>query len=564
MDSVVERLIVAVGAQVDPASTRAALSWYGSLASAAAAAGVAVAGLAIATARDIDVQADAARTMGATIEQYTALAYAADLSGVSTERMGASMRSLQMKIAAVGAGSAEARKEFADLGIAVDGTEKAIDVLPQLADALKDLPDGERLGAQMRLLGEGGAQMSALLEGGSEGIERLTDRAERLGGVIGTELAEDSGRLMDSLGDLQVVARGMSRQLVADVIPALADSSEQMVELLIASDGFARVAVDRAARAAGIGLDFLATPAGKAAGALTAVGAAIGLVQGAPGMLTALGRISPGAASAASSLGALAVRAGPTALALAGVALVIDDLVVGAQGGDSAILGLAESMGVGEEAAYALASAGDLVSSAWESIPAVMEGAGAAIRALGNAIPSLQPLLDLIPDLGVGGALTKLGDIFGGAASGFDKLGRFAAGDQSVELSGAGVSLGTGILAAPLEALSLALTASAAAGRAEQGGQDVGSAMLASVSGDERGQIGQALSGYAALGREVGPSPAYYVGEQIGGALRERMGGPVQVQVDVSGAMDARSVAAQAGRETERGVYDALQAVADQ
>jgi hypothetical protein len=500
--------------------------------------------------------------MGATIEQYTALAYAADLSGVSTERMGASMRSLQMRIAAVGAGSAEARKEFDDLGIAVTGTEKAIDVLPQLADALKDLPDGERLGIQMRLLGEGGAQMSDLLSGGSEGIEALTARAERLGAVIDTDLAESSGRLMDALGDVGVVARGMSRELLAEVIPALADSTEQMVELLAASDGFASVAVDRAARAAGIGLDFLATPAGKAAGALTAVGAAIGLVQGAPGMVSALGRVSPGAASAASSLGALALRAGPAALAIGAVVLVVDDLIVGAQGGDSAILGLAESMGVGEEAAYALAGAGDVVSAAWEAIPAVLDGAGVAIRALGNAIPSIQPLIDLIPEFGVGGALTKLGDIFGGAASGFDKLGRFAAGSEDVELSGAGVSLGTGLLAAPIEAISIAAVASAAAGRADLRGEDVNAAMLGSFAGDERGQVGQALSGYAALGREVGPSPAYYVGEQIGGALRERMA-PVQVQVDVSGA-DARAVAAQAGRETERGVYDALQAVADQ
>lgn len=563
MDSVVERLIVAVGAQVDTASTRAALSWYGSLASAAAAAGLAVAGLAVATARDIDVQADAARTMGATIEQYTALAYAADLSGVSTERLGASMRSLQMRIAAVAAGSAEAKRDFAGLGIDITGSERAVDVLPQLADALKDLPDGERLGIQMRLLGEGGAQMSDLLSGGSEGIERLTERAERLGAVIDTETAEASARLMDSIGDLGVVARGLSRQLVADVIPALADSTEQMVELLVASDGFASVAVDRAARAAGIGLDFLATPAGKAAGALTAVGAAIGLVQGAPGMLTALGRISPGAASAASSLGALAVRAGPTALALAGVALVIDDLVVGAQGGDSAILGLAESMGVGEEAAYALAGAGDVVSSAWAAIPAILDGAGAAIRALGEAVPSIQPLLDLVPELGVGGALEWLGTQFADATEGYRKLARFAAGDESVQLSGTGADVGRGLLAAPIEAAALGATSLAAAGRAEARGEDVGTAILGALADRGEGDVGQALSGYAALSREVGPSPAWWVGEQIGGTLRDRMGGGVQVQVAVSGA-DARAVAAQAGRETERGVYDALQAVADQ
>lgn len=564
MDSVVERLIVAVGAQVDGPSTRAALQWHGSLAAAAATAGVAVAGLAVATARDIDVQAKAARSLAITVEEYSALAYAADRSGVSVDQMGASLRSLQMQIAAAAAGSQEARKDFATLGIDITGAEKAADLLPRIADGLRDLPDGERLGVQLRLLGEGGARMSSLLEGGSEGLAALTSRAERLGLVIDSDTAAASERLMDALTDIRGVARGAAYALGDEVIPVLADATEQMAELVSASDGFAQVAIDRAARAAGIGLDFLTTPAGKAATAMTAVGAAIGLVQGAPGMLTALEQVSPGAAKAATSLGALALRAGPTALAIAGVALVLDDLAVGAQGGDSAILDLAEAMGVGTEASYALASAGELVASAWAAIPGVLEGVSAAIRAIGDAVPSLQPLIDLIPELGVGGALTSLGDTFSRAAEGYRKIAAYAAGSQDVELSGAGVNVGVGLLAAPLEALALAATGAVAAGRAEQEGSSVGAAVLGAVAGDDRSQVGQALSGYAALGREVGPSPAWYVGEQIGGAMRDRMAGPVQVQVDVSGTMDARSVAAQAGRQTERGVYDALQALEEQ
>lgn len=562
MDSVVERLIVAVGAQVDGPSTRAALSWYGTLGAAAAAAAVSVAGLAVATARDIDVQADAARTMGATIEQYTALAYAADLSGVSTERMGASMRSLQMRIAAVAAGSEEARKEFRGLGISVTGTERAVDILPQLADALQGLPDGERLGIQLRLLGEGGAQMSDLLSGGSAGIRALTDRAERLGAVIDTDLADASGRLMDALGDIGVVSRGMGRALVADVIPALADSTEHMVDLLAASDGFAQVAIGRAARAAGVGLDFLATPAGKAAAGLTAVGAAVGLVQGAPGMIAALGRVSPGAASAASSLGALAVRAGPTAVALGLVALVLDDLIVGARGGDSAILDLADSMGVGEEATYALTGAGDMVAGAWAAVPGVLDGVSASIRALGEAVPSLQPLLDLIPEFGVGGALESLGDAFRRAAEGYGKLAGFAAGSENVELSGAGYDMGRGILAAPVEVLATGAAAFAAAGRAEARGEDVGMAMLAAAAGDQRSDVGAALSGYAATARTAGSG--YAAAYDYHQSAADRWGtGAVQVQVDLNGG-DARTIAAQAGRETERGVYDALSAVATQ
>lgn len=559
MDSVVERLIVAVGAQVDTPSTRAALSWYGSLSTAAAAAAVAVAGLAIATANDIDVQAKAARSLAITVEEYSALAYAADNAGVSTERMGASLRALQMRIAAVRSGSAEAKKEFADLGINVTGTERAVDLLPQLADALQALPDGQRLGAQLRLLGEGGAEMTTLLAGGSAGIEALTDRAETLGAVIDSDLADASERLMDALTDVGVVARGMGRSLVADVIPALADTTEGMVDLLAASDGFAQVAIGRAARAAGVGLDFLATPAGNAAAALTAVGAAVGLVQGAPGMITALGRVSPGAASAASSLGALALRAGPTVLVLGALALVLDDLIVGARGGDSAILDLADSMGVGEEAAYALSSAGDMVAASWGAVPGVLEGVDASIRAIGRAIPSLQPLLDLIPEFGVGGLLEGIGGTFGRATQGYAKLAGFAAGSDKVELSGAGYDMGRGILAAPIEIAASAATAFAAAGRAEARGEDVGSSMLTAFAGDQRSDVGQAMAGYAAAGREVGPAPAMYVGQQAGRAIREA----VQVQVDVTGG-DARTIAAQAGRETERGVYDALSAVATQ
>jgi hypothetical protein len=122
---------------------------------------------------------------------------------------------------------------------------------------------------------------------------------------------------------------------------------------------------------------------------------------------------------------------------LLGLALVIDDVVVTAQGGDSVIRRMADSLGIGEETARAFAGVGTLVSSAWGATTAVLRGVGAIVNdfamQIGFAIPPLEIIDRLIANLGRG--LNFVGERMENAAQGFSKLTRFASGDESVVIS---------------------------------------------------------------------------------------------------------------------------------
>jgi hypothetical protein len=172
----------------------------------------------------------------------------------------------------------------------------------------------------------------------------------------------------------------------------------------------------------------------------------------------------------------------------------------------------------------------------------------------------------MIPDMRPGNAIRGYGAAARHAAQGFRELSAFAAGSEDVQLSGAGYDMGMGILHAPIEAVASGATAFAAAGRAETRGDDVGMAMLEAFSGDQRSDVGRAIAGGSYLYEDgLSVDARMRAGRGYAMAARYAMGDPsVRVSVDVSGAMDARTIAAQAGRETERGVYDALQAVATQ
>lgn len=367
---IVERLVVGIGYQVDRASEAAAKSSYGTIAAGIATAAVAAGAFAIALAAQDDKIAKTAAGLGLLTEDYTALTYAADRSGLAVEEMNAGLGALQGKLGEAARGSSETAALFASLGVKVtDSTGKvrtAADVLPEIADGLQAMgTEGQRADARLRLLGEGGRKWAPLLAGGSEQIEALTDRARELGVVLDSDAAKQSERLMDAITDLRGVATGFARELGTALIPRLADGTEHLVEWLAASDGIARTASDRAVRSLGYAFGALETPAGKAAGALGVALAVLKGAKGASGMADAVGKVSPALGGLAKGLGALALPAAKVAIPLALVALAIDDIIVTAEGGDSVIRRMADTLGIGEEVATGFANVGLLVREAW-------------------------------------------------------------------------------------------------------------------------------------------------------------------------------------------------------
>src|SRR5690554_3680428 len=136
------------------------------------AAGVAATGAATAmglmvrnTINSADEMAKASRSYGVPIEELSRLKYAADLSGVSFNNLGNSLRTLNKNAYDASNGTGAAKDAFAELGVSVadaDGNLKsATQLMGEVADALQNIDDettkaalsgkifGERYGPQL-------------------------------------------------------------------------------------------------------------------------------------------------------------------------------------------------------------------------------------------------------------------------------------------------------------------------------------------------------------------------------------------------------------------------------
>jgi hypothetical protein len=131
----------------------------------------------------------AART-GLSVEQLSALSYAAEQAGLDSEGLAHGIRHMQREIAAAAGGSKEAQQTFATLGVAVSdlASVDATQQLADLADTLGKIQNPTQQAAlAMKVFGREGAAMVPLLKGGSAGLNEMFDKAKSLGLIMSTE-----------------------------------------------------------------------------------------------------------------------------------------------------------------------------------------------------------------------------------------------------------------------------------------------------------------------------------------------------------------------------------------
>lgn len=175
-----------------------------------------------------DAAGKAAQAAGVTVESYTALAYAAQLSDVSTEGLNTALKELNKSLASND-------PAFKQLGVQVRGTNgeiKATDsVLAELADKFAKLPDGPTKAAlAVQLFGKAGTQLIPLLNSGSAGIAKLTEEAKRLGVVIDSETAAAAEEFNDNITRLKKTSEGLQLQLAKELLPTLSDFSARTLK----------------------------------------------------------------------------------------------------------------------------------------------------------------------------------------------------------------------------------------------------------------------------------------------------------------------------------------------
>ncbi len=312
-------------------------SSFGAIAATVAAAATAMGGgLALAIKSSINQFDDLSKTsqkIGVPVEQLTALRHAADLSDVSSESLTKGLGKLARSVVDAAQGSTTAVDAYKALGLSFkdsNGQVKQVgDLLPEIADRFANMKDGSvKTALAMQIFGKAGADLIPLLNGGSAGLREMTDEAKAMGLVIGGDTARTAEAFNDNMTRLSRVFTGVVRQVTANVLPALAQLSQFMIDsaknsgflatatnvLTTAFNGIARTAIvvyDNLGLVVKIGAVFIAANIGAAA-----ISAGIAFVKFAAAIrATGLAMAAFDAIRAISSRGLLLI-AGIAALAL--------------------------------------------------------------------------------------------------------------------------------------------------------------------------------------------------------------------------------------------------------
>ena len=214
-------------------------SWEAAGLAIAAATAAAVAGtihLTTSTAEAGDKIAKGARNIGLSTTAYQGFDHALQVSGTSIDEQAKAIAKVSRRIREAAEGVGEGSRTFKRLGIDVKDSSGKIksseQVVLEIADAFKELPNGvQKSAASMDLFGGSGAAMTEFLNLGSTGINELTQEAQDLGIVMGTDALTASEQFNDSLGRFTKAASATQSQLGQLLVKAFTPMLDHFTDL---------------------------------------------------------------------------------------------------------------------------------------------------------------------------------------------------------------------------------------------------------------------------------------------------------------------------------------------
>ena len=167
---------------------------------------------------------------GASVEDLSALRYAAEVSETSLEGLAQGLKFLGKNVGeamdpASQKGQAMAAT-FDRIGVQFKNTTGSslplMEVLKNLSRAMQSIPgEAERINLAMEVLGRSGTDLLPFLQQGPEKIEELMQKSKALGGVWSGEAAEAADRLEDSMIGLKTATTGLEERIGRGLQPVL-------------------------------------------------------------------------------------------------------------------------------------------------------------------------------------------------------------------------------------------------------------------------------------------------------------------------------------------------------
>lgn len=213
-------------------------SAFGAVTRAAGALGVALgAGAFVAGIKNVINHADElgklSQKVGITVENLSALKYAAELSDVSMEGLTTGLKKLATNMLEASSGGKEALALFQGLNVefqSAPGNLLPTDaVLLKIADRFQKMEDGAAKSAlAVKIFGREGLSLIPFLNQGAAGIENLKEELRRLGGVMTGEMAKKAEQFNDNMKSLAVAADRFKIETATNMVGALASITEAM------------------------------------------------------------------------------------------------------------------------------------------------------------------------------------------------------------------------------------------------------------------------------------------------------------------------------------------------
>lgn len=183
-------------------------------------------GVANSTATLGDSVAKTADKIGVALGPYQELRYAAERSGISTEKLDSNMIAFTKRLGEAKQGTGAARKAYDQLGLssarlAEMTPEDALDVV---ADRLASVDNQtERVALAAQMFSREGVGMVNMLKDGSKGLQDLRKDARATGYVLSEQAARDAEKFKDSMLDAQLGMAGMKNTIGAELMPAITE-----------------------------------------------------------------------------------------------------------------------------------------------------------------------------------------------------------------------------------------------------------------------------------------------------------------------------------------------------
>jgi hypothetical protein len=188
-----------------------------------------------AQAEVIDQQSKLAARLGMTLGEFSGLALAGDLAGVSMETIAKAATKADIMFVKASQGSKVAQAAFAGLGLSVDqlGGLSASERFDAIAAAIAKLPtEAQRAAAAVQVFGKSGVDLLPLFSQGAEGIAQAREQAERLGLTLTNAQGQDVEAMNDAFTMAGKAIEGVVNQVVAYLSPAVKEVADTFTNLV--------------------------------------------------------------------------------------------------------------------------------------------------------------------------------------------------------------------------------------------------------------------------------------------------------------------------------------------